>query len=139
MKAFAVILTLFVAVIIVVFRTGYYSRSETPAKTLPVKAEAPIYKPKPEEPKQQEPKIVYVPQVIEKVYVREVVRTEHVYHEPQREYQQASYQPSNRDTQDYSCCSSFTGEAKDNCQRTVRKGGTCQQYQAKITYYRFQN
>jgi hypothetical protein len=112
---------------------------------VPVKAEAPIYKPKPEESKQPEPKIIYVPQVIEKVYVREVVRTEHVvYHEPQREYQQASYQPTsyqqtNRDTQDYSCCSSFTGEAKDNCQRTVREGGTCQQYQAKITYYRFQN
>lgn len=132
MKAFAVILIIFVIVVIVVFQTGYYSHSEASHTALPAKAEIPIHKPV-EHP---ETKIVYVPQVIEKVYVKEVIHTERVvYHTetPRESYQPVSYnsaQPGN-----YGSCSSFTGEARDNCNRTVREGGTARQYQAKITYY----
>lgn len=128
MKAFSVIFIIFVTVVIVVFQTGYYSHSE-PAKPIqPVNASKQV-----KESKQLETIIVYVPQV-EKVYVKEIRTERIVYHSetPRESYQPVSYnsaQPGN-----YGGCSSFTGEAKDNCNRTVREGGTARQYQAKISY-----
>jgi len=133
-KAFSVIFIIFVIIVIVVFQTGYYSHSEASLKAMPVKAETPIHKLELVEPKQPETKIVYVPQV-EKVYIKEIHTERVIYHTetPRESYQPVSY--NSAPPENYSGCSSFTGEARTNCERTVREGGTAQQYQAKITYY----
>ena len=76
MKTFLIIIVIFVIIIGVVYQTGYLSHSEESRPTPePLKVE----EPKPEV------KIVYVPQVIEKVYVKEIIRERIVERETPRQ------------------------------------------------------
>lgn len=133
MKAFLAIISVFIVVIALVYQSGYYSHDEskTVINPTPVKEKSkPARVVEPEKVVPEQIKIVYVPQVIEKVYVREIYHTERVvYHAPvQRDYRPASYSRADN------CCSSFTGSARTKCYRYMDAGYTCQQFQSTITY-----
>lgn len=124
------------------------ARANVPtAPAVPVVVTPPPSPVKPETKEEPKPQIVYVPQVIEKVYVREVIHTRVIVREPERTYEPTAYErryssnqggydrertsPMNDDR-----CASFTGEARDRCNRLVRCAGSrCDRYRGTTNYY----
>lgn len=123
MKTFIIIIVIFAIIIGVVYQTGYLSHTEESRPT--------PKPPKVEEPK-PEVKIVYVPQIIEKVYVKEVVRTEKVIY---RDRPQPVSQPVQSRCYPNDCCIRFTGLLRTRCYQYLNRGYTCQQYNQLVAYY----
>jgi hypothetical protein len=144
MKTFFLIISALIVAMGFVYQSGYYSRKEpitSVIKTEPVKKTlSPVKLEEPQKiaksrqtitPKQV--RVIYVPKVIEKVYIKEVYHTETVvYQKPeQRDYRQAS--------QDYNCCSNLTGFSKDRCYEYADLRHDCQEFVPTTKFVRFNN